>query len=151
MTRSSVKITLIFFSFKKHSHTTPHLKKKKLSFNIIHYHKKFKLYKSNEKNFISTFHKIQYFKTIQDTSVGVINHQSQWTCTIISPQTYEPTKYNTGHGCVLCHHLQPSSWCSTQIDYNSCSLKKLKLSIQLNQLECRSCPITWREKKYQPT
>lgn len=60
----------------------------------------------------------------------------------LPPQTYEPTKYNTGHGCVLCHHLQPSSWCSTQIDYNSCSLKKLKLSIQLNQLECRSCPIT---------
>lgn len=132
MTRSSVKITLIFFSFKKHSHTTPHLKKKNfplISSTII---KNINYINLMKKNFISTFHKIQYFKTIK------VNEHVQ----SLPPQTYERTKYNTGHGCVLCHHLQPSSWCSTQIDYNSCSLKKLKLSIQLNQLECRSCPIT---------
>lgn len=85
MTRSSVKITLIFFSFKKHSHTTPHLKKKDfplISSTII---KNLNYINLMKKNFISTFHKIQYFKTIQDTSVGVINHQSQWTCTITPP------------------------------------------------------------------
>lgn len=151
MTRTSVKITLIFFSFKKHSHTTPHLKKKNfplISSTII-----------KNLNYINLMKKISYLPFIKYNILKQYRIH-QWGLSTIKvnehvqslpPQTYEPTKYNTGHGCVLCHHLQPSSWCSTQIDYNSCSLKKLKLSIQLNQLECRSCPITWREKKYQPT
>lgn len=82
-----VQLKSLLYSFHLKNILIPHLILKKKNFPLISSTiiKNINYINLMKENFISTFHKIQYFKTIQDTSVGVINHQSQWTCTITPP------------------------------------------------------------------